>query len=170
MFCSKCGAYIDDNVKFCPNCGNVIGSGSPNVNSPGSPDINGSGNPNVNSSGSPNVNGSYSSNVNGETVNNWNHDYNTENYGKMSIKATSVVAYMTWIGFLVSYFAGDREGAKFYMNQALVFHVFRMFCLIPFVGWLWAIFILICFILGVIWAADQVPNELPLIGRIRLIQ
>ncbi len=25
MFCSKCGKEINDNVKFCPNCGNTIG-------------------------------------------------------------------------------------------------------------------------------------------------
>ena len=25
MFCSKCGKEINDNVKFCPNCGNAIG-------------------------------------------------------------------------------------------------------------------------------------------------
>ena len=33
--------------------------------------------------------------------------------------------------------------AKFYLNQALVFHIFSLLCLIPFVGWLWAIFMLI---------------------------
>jgi hypothetical protein len=88
--------------------------------------------------------------------------------GSMSVQATSIVAYMTWIGFLVSYLAGDKEGAKFYMNQALVFHLFSLLCFVPFIGWLWAIYMLICFILGVIWAAEQDPKELPLIGQIKL--
>lgn len=34
MFCSKCGKEINDNVKFCPNCGNAIGKeDSPNTSS-----------------------------------------------------------------------------------------------------------------------------------------
>lgn len=86
----------------------------------------------------------------------------------MDQKTTSVVAYMTWIGFIVAICAGDKGGAKFYLNQALIFHIFSLACFVPFLGWIWAIYMLICFILGVIWAAEQTPNELPLIGRLRI--
>lgn len=103
--------------------------------------------------------------ANGSTNNNARSDSSS----MMDAKATSVVAYMTWIGFIVSICAGDRDGAKFYINQALVFHIFSLLCLVPFLGWLWAIFMLICFILGVIWAAEQTTNELPLIGKIRIL-
>lgn len=87
----------------------------------------------------------------------------------LSTTATSIVAYMTWIGFLIAYFAGDREGAKFFLNQALVYNLFSLACLIPFIGWLWAIYMLVCFILGVIWAAEQKEAELPLIGMIKIL-
>lgn len=87
----------------------------------------------------------------------------------LSTTATSVVAYMTWIGFLIAYFGGDREGAKFFLNQALVCNLFWFACLIPFIGWLWVIYMLVCFILGVIWAAEQKETELPLIGMIKIL-
>ena len=38
----------------------------------------------------------------------------------MDTKTTSIVAYITWIGLLIAFCAGDREGAKFHLNQALV--------------------------------------------------
>lgn len=38
MFCSKCGKEINDNVKFCPNCGNTIG-GSITSNTINNPNI-----------------------------------------------------------------------------------------------------------------------------------
>lgn len=94
---------------------------------------------------------------------------NSSSNGALSTTATSVVAYMTWIGFLIAYFGGDREGAKFFLNQALVYNLFCFACLIPFIGWLWGIYMLVCFILGVIWAAEQKETELPLIGMIKIL-
>ena len=88
----------------------------------------------------------------------------------MDAKATSIVGYMTWIGFIIAICIGDKTGAKFYLNQALVFHIFCIPCAIPLIGWLWAIFMLICFILGVIAAAEQDPKELPLIGGIHILK
>lgn len=88
----------------------------------------------------------------------------------MSPATTSVVAYMTWIGFIIALCAGDKNGAKFFLNQALVFNIFCMACIIPVIGWLWAIYMLVCFILGVIWAAEQTEKRLPLIGEINILQ
>jgi len=143
MFCPNCGTEVGGNEKFCPNCGTELDQSSRISNN--------------SSTGVVNANTSqpYYQNVSGT--------------GTMGIQATSIVAYMTWIGFLVAYLAGDKEGAKFYMNQALVFHLFSLLCFVPFIGWLWAIYMLICFILGVIWAAEQESKELPLIGQIKLL-
>ena len=47
----------------------------------------------------------------------------------MDSKTTGIVAYITWIGLLVALVAGDREGAKFHLNQALVIW---LACLPPF--------------------------------------
>ena len=39
---------------------------------------------------------------------------------KMNKKTTGIIAYITWIGLIVAFCAGDKEGAKFHLNQALV--------------------------------------------------
>ena len=38
----------------------------------------------------------------------------------MSKKLTDVVAYLSWIGLLIAFIAGDRENCKFHLNQSLV--------------------------------------------------
>ena len=38
----------------------------------------------------------------------------------MDAKTTGIVAYITWIGLVIAFVLGDREGAKFHLNQALV--------------------------------------------------
>ena len=49
----------------------------------------------------------------------------------MDSKTTGIVAYITWIGLLVALVAGDREGAKFHLNQALVIWLAGLFAAIP---------------------------------------
>ena len=39
---------------------------------------------------------------------------------KMDAKVTGIVSYISWVGWLVAFLAGDKEGAKFHLNQALV--------------------------------------------------
>ena len=38
----------------------------------------------------------------------------------MDRKTTGIIAYLTLVGWLIAFCAGDREGAKFHLNQALV--------------------------------------------------
>ncbi len=78
----------------------------------------------------------------------------------MDAKTTSIVAYLSWIGFLIALLAGDKEGAKFHMNQALVILLFSMIAIIPCIGW----------ILGFVAAINQEEKEVPLIGQIRLLK
>ena len=42
----------------------------------------------------------------------------------MDKKVTSIVSYCTIIGWLVAYLAGDKENAKFHLNQGLVLGIF----------------------------------------------
>ena len=87
----------------------------------------------------------------------------------ISPTATGVLAYLTWIGFLIAYFAGDRQNAKFHLNQGLVLNLFALLTVVPLLGKLWSIFILVCMVLGCINASKGVEQELPLIGGIRLL-
>ena len=52
----------------------------------------------------------------------------------MDAKTTGIVAYLTWIGFLIAVCAGDKDGAKFHVNQALVILLFSLLSVIPCVG------------------------------------
>lgn len=88
----------------------------------------------------------------------------------MNTKTTSIVAYISWIGLLIAYLAGDKEGAKFHLNQALVIFLFSLLSVIPCVGWIWAIFMVVCWIMGLVAAIKQEENEVPLIGKIRIIK
>lgn len=88
----------------------------------------------------------------------------------MDKKTTSIVAYLTWIGLLIAVLAGDKEGAKFHVNQALVIWLFSLLSIIPCIGWIWAIFIFVCWIIGLIAAINQEEKEVPLIGKIKLLK
>ena len=88
----------------------------------------------------------------------------------MDAKTTSIVAYLTWVGLIIAICAGDKEGAKFHINQALVILLFGLLSLIPCIGWVWGIFMLVCWILGLIAAINQAEQDVPLLGKIRLLK
>lgn len=100
----------------------------------------------------------------------------------MDKKTTSWVAYVTFIGWIVAYCAGDKEGAKFHLNQALVIWLGFLctsvasviLAFIPVLGWMITyaadIFLLVMFILGLISAINQEEKELPLIGQIKILK
>ena len=88
----------------------------------------------------------------------------------MDSKTTSIVAYLTWIGLIVAFCAGDKEGAKFHLNQALVIFLFSLLSVIPCIGWICAVFIFICWIMGFIAAINQEEKPVPLIGGIKIIK
>lgn len=88
----------------------------------------------------------------------------------MDAKTTGIVAYLTWIGLLIAFLAGDKEGAKFHLNQALVIFLFGLASAIPFVGWVWSVFIVVCWFIGFIGAIQGQENEIPLLGKIKIIK
>ncbi len=88
----------------------------------------------------------------------------------MNTRTTGIVAYITLIGLIVAVCAGDKEGAKFHINQALVIWLFGLLSVIPCIGQIWAIFIFICWIMGLIAAINEEEKPVPLIGGITLIK
>lgn len=89
----------------------------------------------------------------------------------MDAKTTGIVAYLTWIGWLIAFFAGDKEGAKFHLNQALVLAIAFIVCgIVPFVGWVAEIFVIVCWFIGFIGAINGEENEIPLLGKIKIIK
>lgn len=88
----------------------------------------------------------------------------------MDKKTTSMVAYVTWIGLLVAFLIGDREGAKFHLNQALVIWLFGLLSFIPCVGWLIGIVAFVLAVMGFISAFNGEEKALPIIGGIKLLK
>lgn len=88
----------------------------------------------------------------------------------MNAKVTSIVGYISWIGLIIAFCAGDKEGAKFHLNQALVIFLFSLLSVIPCIGWIWGIFMVVCWIMGLIAAINQEEKPVPVIGSIKLIK
>lgn len=87
----------------------------------------------------------------------------------MDARTTGIVAYLTWIGLLIAILLGDREGARFHINQALVIWLFSFLGLIPLIGWIWSIFCFVCAVIGFIGALNGEEREVPLLGRVQLL-
>lgn len=84
-------------------------------------------------------------------------------------KLTSILAYIGIVFWLVAYMAGDKEGAKFHLNQALVIHIFAFLTVIPVVGIFIGIAAFVFWLLGFISAIKQEEKKVPLIGDIQLL-
>ena len=88
----------------------------------------------------------------------------------LSARTTGIVAYLTWIGFIIALIIGDRKNAMFHINQALIVNLFALLGAVPFVGWIWSVFMLVCWIMGLVYACREQEKEVPLIGRLHLLK
>ena len=100
----------------------------------------------------------------------------------MDKKTTSIVSYLTFIGWIIAYCAGNKEEAKFHLNQSLVIYLGCLcvavaavvLAFIPILGWLaiWAanIYLLVMWVMGLIAAINDEEKELPLIGQIKILK
>ena len=103
-----------------------------------------------------------------------------EDESYMSKKATSIVSYLTALGWLIAYCFGDREGAKFYLNQSLLIVLGnlvlsilgRMFHggIVGVVLGLINLAVFILWVIGFIHACKQEEIPLPLIGDINILK
>ena len=96
----------------------------------------------------------------------------------MSKKATDIIAYLTWVGLIIAFVAGDREASKFHLNQSLVIWltgiVLGFVAIIPILGWiiclLGGIFCAVCWFIGIINAIQGIEKPVPLLGKLQLLQ
>lgn len=96
----------------------------------------------------------------------------------MSKKVTGVFAYLGPIFWLIAFLAGDKEGAKIHLNQGLVLVLGEIILggigYIPYVGGIisgvCAIAIIVFDIMGIVYAATDKDQELPLIGQIKILK
>lgn len=103
----------------------------------------------------------------------------------MDKKTTDIVAYLTWVGLLIAFLAGDKENSKFHLNQSLVIIlaelalgvVISVGSIIPIVniiigiaGGVATIALVVFWIMGFVNALQGVEKPLPLIGGIQIIK
>ena len=103
----------------------------------------------------------------------------------MDKKTTGIVAYITWIGLIIALCAGDKEGAKFHLNQSLVIWLAEIVVgliaavggYIPVVGLIISLIAGICqlvlavfWVMGLINAIKEEEKPLPIIGGIQILK
>ncbi len=96
----------------------------------------------------------------------------------LSTKVTAIFAYFGVAGLLLAVLMGDKKGAAFHLNQALVLNVVMIVSalvnIIPVLGWIVygiaSIFFLVCWFMGLYHAWTLQEKPLPLIGKYKLYQ
>ena len=95
----------------------------------------------------------------------------------MDKRTTDVVAYLTWVGLIIAFVAGDRERSRFHLNQSLVIWLAGTICgilaRVPLVGWIigavGGLFCAVCWFIGIINAVQGVEKEVPRLGQFKLL-
>lgn len=95
----------------------------------------------------------------------------------MDKRTTDIVAYLTYVGLLFAFAAGDRQASKFHLNQSLVIWlagtIFSLIGKIPLIGWICAsiggLFCAVCWFIGIVNAFQGVEREVPVLGQIKLL-
>ena len=96
----------------------------------------------------------------------------------MDKKVTDIIAYLTWIGLIIAFVAGDKEASKFHLNQSLVIWLAGIVCgfifIVPILGWIVGfvgeIFLVVCWFIGLIGAIQGTEKPIPLLGSIQLLK
>ncbi len=96
----------------------------------------------------------------------------------MNKQATDIVAYLSWPGLLIAFFAGDRYASRFHLNQSLVIWLAATLISVTakwllLFGWLvglvGGLFCALCWFIGIINAIQGIEKEVPLLGQIKIL-
>jgi len=92
-------------------------------------------------------------------------------------KVTGIVAYISIIGWLIAYLAGDKEGAKFHLNQALVIDLTQIILgilaaipIVSLIAGIVSLVVVVFWILGLVYAIKGEEKEVPLLGAIKILK
>lgn len=92
----------------------------------------------------------------------------------MDKKVTGIVAYLTWIGWVLALVLGDREGAKFHLNQALVLNlaglVISILSRFASILGLVSLVVFVLWIMAFVGAIQGKEKAVPLLGGIVLLK
>ena len=94
-------------------------------------------------------------------------------------KLYSVISYITWVGWIISFILHDRRDmlTRTHLNQALILNICETISNIlgrfdGFLGWagnIISVAVLILWIMGIVRAFKMSDEPLPLIGELKLL-
>lgn len=107
-----------------------------------------------------------------------NEEKKNESKKSMDAKVTGIISYLSIVGWIIAHAAGDKEGAKFHLNQSLILNVGYLICSIlsrlgrpvRYIGWIAELVISILWIIGFIAAVRNEEKKVPLIGEIQILK
>ncbi|MBQ6467071.1 MAG: zinc-ribbon domain-containing protein [Clostridia bacterium] len=160
-FCEHCGAPIEEGVNFCQVCGEKVNASAAAPEQPGT-------------SGEYRADYSQPAAETTTTANN-------EVYDNQDIQNNKVLACLSYLGllFLVPLIAApDSPYARFHANQGLVLFIAQLICgfvcIIPIVGWIVGaigeVASVVFMVLGIVNALGGKAQELPVIGKYRILK
>ena len=162
-YCGKCGTKVDEGIKFCPNCGNMMEASTPEQQAQAQ---------RAQSAADQNDFSAKVSNLN-------NTKDSTEQFDKDDIEKNKAMGLLAYILFFIPLLAAkDSPFARYHANQGLVLFLAAILSsvilIIPILGWIIApilsIVITVLAVIGIINALNGKAKELPIIGKFKILK
>lgn len=175
--CAKCGAEVEEGVKFCPFCGADMGEAPKTEEAPKAEDKLDEKLDDAKEAVEDLAKKVVALNDTEDT---------TADYEKEDIEKNKVMAVLSYFGLLVLipiFAAKDSKFAKFHANQGLVLFIVEIIInaaigilkrimlrgLFGFIGSLLDLVLLVVAIIGIVNAAQGKAKELPVIGKFKIL-
>ena len=147
-FCPNCGSKVDDGVAFCPNCGSKLDVEKTTQKTDFSEDL-------KKLADTPDT---------------------TANYSAADIAENKGMAILCYLGilWLIPFLAKkDSPFVKYHLNQGLLVLILgiavAIISWIPVVGWLCGVVVFALAIIGIVNVVNGKAQELPVIGKFKLL-
>ena len=147
-FCPHCGSKLEDGTSFCPSCGAKIDAGSNSGKTDFTEDL-------KKLADTPDT---------------------TANYSSADINNNKVMAILCYLGilWLIPFLtAKESPFVKYHLNQGLLVLILGIAAAavswIPVIGWLCGVVVFAFAVIGIVNVVNGKAQELPLIGRFKLL-
>ncbi len=147
-FCPKCGTKLEDGTTFCPNCGARINGEKASSRTDFTEDL-------KKLADTPDT---------------------TANYSAADISSNKLMAILCYLGilWLIPFLtAKESPFVKYHLNQGLVLLILGLIVAavswIPVIGWLCGVVVFALAIIGIVNVVNGKAQELPVIGRFKLL-
>ena len=154
LTCKQCGTQVEENIKFCTNCGAPIEAPAEQASAP-------------------------AVDLSAKLTELNNTADTTAEYDAQDIEKNKVMALLAYIIFLIPLLAAkDSKFARFHTNQGLVLFlggiIASVVAVIPVIGWIIApiagLVITVLAVIGIINALNGKAKELPVIGKFKILK